>query len=725
MIFSLLISIISSTVHQPLKDKKIAIVIFGASGDLSNRMLIPSLESISQYDPFHESTMVIGVSRTVYTDEEFQDQIAKSCIKFSRLHQACNDEKYENPCLTVSEDFLRRFKYISGEFNDPNIYKNIKTIIEEHDFEGVLVYLAIPPSVIELITDNLKSFGLTTNDKRWVRIIVEKPFGTSYKTALELNQSLYAKFNDDDVYRIDHYLAKDTVLNLFSFRWGNVIWEPLWNRNYIDHVEILVEEAIDVENRIGYYDNVSVIRDMIQSHLLQMLAIIAMEPPIEMNSKFIRDEKMKVLKSIRNLTKDDIILGQYAGYKEHKGVPENSTTPTFAYLRFYIDNWRWQGVPFYICSGKAMSEKKTSIKIVFKEIPQVLFDNSTIHKPNVLEINIQPKESIVLKQHVKIPGAGMQTKEVPLSFKFRDTFGDHALHGAYERVMLDAINGDQSFFPRCDEILQCWKIVEPLLKEKYPEIIPYEKKMNISNGSLKRNRGKNHGQRVAFKSPQELVNHATEQITKLIIETIAEQGVCNIALSGGQSPKPIYSLLTTDPYASRINFTKVHIWCVDERCVPPDHYMSNINMINETLLKFISIPEENVHRIAGEINETEAAKNYAEELKKHFNTEIPRFDIIILGMGPDGHTASLFPGTAAIRDKESIVISHFVSRFNMTRVTFSRRIINNARNVYCIVTDRERNSVVDLVFNGPYIPTVIPAQIVSPKNGNLTWYTVV
>ena len=635
------------------------------------------------------------------------------------------DENSETPC-TVPDEFLKKIRYISGGYDDPNTYQALKKLIDENQFEGVIVYFATPPSLFHVISDNLKSNGLTSNAQRWIRIIIEKPFGTSYKTALELNDSLHSKFSEEDLYRIDHYLAKETVMNIFTFRWGNTIWEPLWNRNYISHVEITVAEAVGVENRIGYYEGVSVIRDMIQNHLLQMLSIVAMEPPSEMNAKAIRDEKLKVLRAIRAVQKDDVVLGQYIGYREHEGVPEDATTPTFAFIRFFIDNWRWQGVPFYICSGKALKEKRSSIKLVFRDIPHALFGDSTINKPNYLEIKVQPKEGIILKQHVKVPGIGLRTDVIPLSFYYKDKFGDNALAGAYERVILDAIHGDQSFFPRSDEIEECWKIVDPLLKDKYPEIIPYAKKLDIGVGMIKRNK-KNLAQRVVFRTPSELIHSVTEQITRLITEAISERGICNIALSGGQTPKPIYSLLSTTPYAARIDFSKVHIWFVDERCVPPEHNLSNYHMINESLLRFIKIPEENIHRIRGEINAEDAAKEYSDEIIKHFGTEMPSFDICLLGMGKEGHTASLFPGSPAIQDKESLVIGVFVPHVKMFRVTFGRKIINNSRNIMFIITDTDKNEIIDLVFNAPYVPAMIPAQVVTAKakDGKLYWFHVV
>lgn len=710
--------------QKPLKDQKICFVIFGASGDLALRMLIPSLETISCYNPFHEETKIIGVARTAYKDEELKKRLVDGIRQFSRIAPEAATQD-DNATCEIPEYFLRRVKYIAGDYAAPETYIKLKSMLQEGGFSGVLIYFATPPTLIQPIASQLGDNGIVTTPEQWVRIVVEKPFGWSYQSAIELNEELHKKIPEEDIYRIDHYLAKETVMNIFTFRWGNTIWEPLWNRNFISHVEIIVAETVDVGTRIGYYDHATVLRDMIQNHLLQILSIVAMEPPSEMNSKAIRDEKMKVLHAIRQLKEEDVILGQYLGYHDHKGVPANSTTPTLAYVRFHIDNWRWQDVPFYVCSGKALNRKHSTIKLVFKEVPHAIFGDQTINKPNVLKIKIQPEEGIVLKQHVKVPGMGLKTSQIHLSFLYKDKFGENALQGAYERVILDAIRGDQSFFPRSDEIEQSWKIIDKVLSNNY-YVIPYARQMDLTYGALKRNRNiRSLATRNLYKNPQDLVAQVAEQMTRIIVDAQTERGICNIALSGGNTPRPILSLLATSPYSSRINFNKLHVFFVDERCVPPTDDQSNYKMINECFLKFVKIPAENVHRMKGEIDAVQAAEEYQQDIIKHFGTEEPEFDLILLGMGPEGHTASLFPGTAAVSDRKSLVIGHFVPNVNANRITMGQRLLNKGRIVMFVVTDTSKADVLNLIFHAPYCPVLLPSQIVCPETGELTWNIVV
>ncbi|OHT00007.1 glucose-6-phosphate 1-dehydrogenase family protein [Tritrichomonas foetus] len=703
-----------------LSEHDFCFVIFGASGDLAVRMLIPSLETISCYNSFSDNTQIIGVARTAFKPNELETKLITGITQFSRLDSQQSDGMCEIPT-----HFLRRVKYIQGDYDDPKTYASLRNEVMKQKFEGCLIYLATPPTIIDQIAKGIARSGLRSTDTMWVRLIVEKPFGRDVESGIALNNELHKCLNEDQIYRIDHYLAKETVTNIFTFRWGNTIWEPLWNRNYISHVEIIVAEEVGVGQRIGYYDQASVIRDMIQNHLLQMLAITAMEPPSVFNSKEIRDEKMKVLHAIRPLTPEDVILGQYHGYRQHKGVPEGSTTPTLAYIRFYIDNWRWQGVPFYVTSGKCMVKKESIIKMVFRQVPHSIFGAETYSKPNVLKIRIQPLEGIILKQHVKVPGPGLTTTQIPLNFAYSDKFGPNALQGAYERVILDAIKGDQSFFTRADEIEQSWRIVAPLLSETH-FVIPYAPGICIGRGTHDRNRV-SHARKNCFPTVAELVQGTAEIITQIISETIKEKGICRIAISGGQTPKPIFSLLGTSEYLSRIDVSKLKIFFVDERCVAPDQPESNYRMAKESLLEFIGISDENVFRMKGEDEDVQkAALEYAETIQKEFGEGVePEFDLILLGMGPDGHTASLFPGLPAIHDKTSLVIGHFVPQLNMNRITIGPRVIRHAKNTLFIISDKKKVEAYNLVKHGPYCPAVLPAQIVRTSEGEVIWNVLI
>lgn len=711
-----------------LADHDFCFVIFGASGDLAVRMLIPSLETISCYNMFSDKTKIIGVARSSFKPNELETKLIQGIQQFSRIGPE-SDQMCEIP-----SHFLRRVKYIKGNYDDPKTYSSLKSEISKTKYEGVLIYFATPPTIVKTIANGLAKAGIKSTNDMWVRIIVEKPFGRDVESAIVLNNELHKCFNEEQIYRIDHYLAKETVTNIFTLRWGNSIWEPLWNRNYISHVEIIVAEEVNVGTRIGYYDQASVVRDMIQNHLIQLLAITAMEPPSVFKSKEIRDEKMKVLHSIRPLEREDVVLAQYCGYRKHENVPENSVTPTLAYIRFYIDNWRWQGVPFYVSSGKCMKKKESIIKIVFKQVPHSLFGSETYSKSNSLKIIIQPNEGLILKQHVKVPGTGLETVQIPLNFSYADKFGHNAIQGAYERVLLDALAGDQSFFTRSDEIEQSWRIVTPILQfmeEKQQSkdnfVIQYAPGIDITKGSNRRaqddeNTRHYHTRKNKFQNQEEFEEATAEHITRIIATSIEKNGVCRIAVSGGQTPRAVFSKLATEPYLSRIDVSKLILFFVDERCVPPDDNDSNYKMVKESLLDASKIPEGNVHRIKGEIDPKKAASEYADEIRKEFGEENePIFDLILLGMGSDGHTASLFAGLPAVNDKISLVTSHFVPQVNSNRVTICPRVINHAREILFIVSGAEKFNIYEHVTHAPYCPSVLPAQIVKPINGYVTW----
>jgi glucose-6-phosphate 1-dehydrogenase len=697
--------------RRKLAEMKIAFVIFGASGDLAVRMLIPSLETISCYDGFSPETRIIGVARTVYKGKDLESRLIDGITQFSRL----GPESGEAYACEIPTHFLRRVTYIAGKYDDQRTYNKLKEELIKCPFDGILIYCATPPTLVQTIATGLLNAKVSKTPDQWVRMIIEKPFGLNLATAVQLNEKLHESFTEDQIYRIDHYLAKETVMNIFTFRWGNTLWEPLWNRNFISHVEVLVAEIVDVSSRIGYYEEASVLRDMIQNHLMQMLAITAMEPPSVLDAKAIRDEKMKVLHAVRPLTPDDVILGQYSGYLTHKGVSPDSTTPTFAYIRFFIDNWRWQGIPFFVVSGKCLKRKKSVVKLVFRSVPHSIFGCAPFTRPNVLKIKIQPNEGIILKQHVKVPGVGLETVEIPLAFHYEDKFGKNALQGAYERVILDAIAGDQSFFTRADEIEQSWRIIEPLLSgDRF--VVPYAPGMNVSPGCHDR-KLHIHPEVHSFSSLPDLISETADLAEKIITAAINDNQTCRVALSGGNTPRPIYAKLAE----SGIAFNQLKIFQVDERPVGPDDAESNFWMIHEELISKCGIPDENVHRIKGENDPAEAAAQYTAEIVGEFGGTEPEFDLVILGMGPDAHTASLFPGLPAVFDTQNLVIAHFVPQQSQNRVTLGPKVLNLAKNVLFVVTDREKRRAFELVLRAPYCPAILPAQVVHPASGKVTW----
>ncbi|MBN1250118.1 MAG: glucose-6-phosphate dehydrogenase [Anaerolineae bacterium] len=434
------------------------IVIFGASGDLTQRKLVPALHTLACEGMLPESIRILGVARSEFSDEAFRDHLYEGVEAYAR---------HKPHVCHLWSGFADRHSYLQGDYDDPATYRRLAERLAIFDREdgtqgNRLFYLSVPPVVYSVVVEQLGKAGLNHSERGWTRIVVEKPFGHDFESARELNDRIHRAFDEDQVFRIDHYLGKETVQNILTFRFANAIFEPLWSRSYIDHVQISVTESVVVGRRGGYYDKAGVLRDMFQNHLLQLLTLTAMEPPATFSADALRDEKVKVLRAVRSSAAEDVVFGQYEGYLDEEGVSSDSTTPTYAALRFYVDNWRWQGVPFYLRSGKGLQEKSTEVTLVFKHVPHLLFPENVDLKPNRLALCIQPDEAIRLTFETKHPGAGMRTAPVNMGFRYDQDFGDGALPEAYERLLLDALQGDASLFTRADEIELAWKIIDPL-----------------------------------------------------------------------------------------------------------------------------------------------------------------------------------------------------------------------------------------------------------------------
>lgn len=444
------------------------VVIFGASGDLTKRKLIPALFNLHQKQMLGHPFAILGVSRTTMSDEEFR-------VKMNEFLP-----KDEN-----SEDFLKHLHYEPIQTADRNDYPKLKQRITDLQSEfsipnNILFYLSTPPNLYSLIPDYLAEIGLNSQDDGFKRLIVEKPFGTNLASAKRLNKELLQFFNEEQIYRIDHYLGKETVQNLLVLRFANSLWEPLWNHNYIDHVQISSAEKLGVEMRGGYYDESGALRDMLQNHLMQLVGLVAMEPPTVIHADAIRNEMLKVFQSIRPLKREtldqQVVRGQYTssviggqmvpGYREEHGVAENSRTETFVAMKLFIDNWRWAGIPFYIRTGKKLPTRATEIVINFKPTPHHLFDNvkGSVNTPNQLIIRIQPDEGILLKMGLKEPGAGFVVKTVNLDFHYSDLSNAY-VPTAYERLLLDCIQGDATLYARGDNVEKAWELVQPVIDE--------------------------------------------------------------------------------------------------------------------------------------------------------------------------------------------------------------------------------------------------------------------
>ncbi|WP_118846080.1 glucose-6-phosphate dehydrogenase [Haemophilus haemolyticus] len=446
------------------------IVIFGASGDLTHRKLIPALYNLYKIGRLSENFSVLGVARSELNDETFREKMRDALIH--------NEETTPE----TLDAFCSHLYYQAVNTSDDQDYgKLVPRLDELHDkyqtCGNTLYYMSTPPSLYGVIPECLAAHGLNTEEYGWKRIIVEKPFGYDEKTAQALDVQIHRFFEEHQIYRIDHYLGKETVQNLLVLRFSNGWFEPLWNRNFIDYVEITGAESIGVEERGGYYDGSGAMRDMFQNHLLQVLSMVAMEPPAIINANSMRDEVAKVMHSLRPLTAEDmehnLVLGQYTaaeingkmenGYLEEKGVPADSRTETYIALRCEIENWRWAGVPFYVRTGKRLPARVTEIVIHFKTTPHPVFSQNA--PENKLIIRIQPDEAISMRFGLKKPGAGFEAKEVSMDFRYADLAGAQVLT-AYERLLLDAMKGDATLFARTDAVHAAWKFVQPILDYK-------------------------------------------------------------------------------------------------------------------------------------------------------------------------------------------------------------------------------------------------------------------
>jgi glucose-6-phosphate 1-dehydrogenase len=453
------------------KGESCVLIIFGASGDLTRRKLIPALYDLACIGCMNPTFDVLGIGRTPMTSEEFR----------VRMHGAATVSK-EARDFTEEQwsDFEKRLFYLVGDPNDRDFYPRLGAQLEQMRAAGSsgnhLFYVSTPASIAHPIIEGLAA-GLNRNPHGWSRIVLEKSFGRDLNSARELNATVLHTFAERDVYRIDHYLGKETVQNMLVFRFSNSLFEPVWNRNYIDYVEITAAETVGVENRASFYEETGALRDMVANHLLQLLALTAMEPPIAFDADAVREQKVQVFRSIRPMTKDEVarrtVRGQYGpgevddqrvpGYRQEPHVNPNLSTETYVAVEFHLDNWRWAGVPFYVRTGKRLARQATEVRVHLKRTPQALFARTPDEQvePNVVVISIQPDEGIVLQFGAKKPGGQMQVVPVQANFSYRTAFGGNT-PVAYQTLLLDAMRGDPTLFTRGDEIEAEWSIITPI-----------------------------------------------------------------------------------------------------------------------------------------------------------------------------------------------------------------------------------------------------------------------
>ena len=452
------------------------LVIFGASGDLTHRKLLPALFGLFRRNLLPYEFFILGCARTPITDEAFQQKVRDSIARHLGDTTASN-----------LDDFIRRCAYHTGDYQDPGMYtslsERLKQLDKEHSTGGNhIFYFATPPSLYCPIAGHLSSAGLTEGSEEgspYVHVVVEKPYGRDLESAMSLDGELHRVLSEHQIYRIDHYLGKETVQNILMFRFANAVFEPIWNRRYVDHVQITAAESLGVEHRAGYFEQAGLLRDMFQNHMLQMLAMVAMEPPISFDGDRVRDEKVKLMRSIRPFPLDDlnqcIVRGQYSpgsidgvsvpGYRQEEGVASDSQVETFIAAKVFVDNWRWQGVPFYMRAGKRLKRKVSEIAIIFKRVPYSMFAPLSPDElsPNILVMNVQPEEGISLTVQAKQPGAKLCMNSLTMDFRYEEIFGVE-LPDAYERLLLDCMLGDQTLFWRSDGIEASWSLVTPVLK---------------------------------------------------------------------------------------------------------------------------------------------------------------------------------------------------------------------------------------------------------------------
>jgi glucose-6-phosphate 1-dehydrogenase len=439
----------------------VSIVIFGASGDLTQRKLVPSLFNLYRKGRMPKRFHIVGYGGTAFTDEQFRAHLEDGLKQFASFKYT--DEEWKN--------FESNLVYHQGRYDNPADFEKLNSLLKDWEAGSGdrIYYMATPPGVFPNIIDQLGQTDQLTENEGWRRVVIEKPFGTDLKSAYDLNEQIHKALNEKQIYRIDHYLGKETVQNILVSRFSNTIFEPLWNRNYIDHVEITVAEEVGVEHRARFYDQIGVLRDMFQNHLLQLVSLVAMEPPVSFDAAALRNEKVKVLSAIHPMKEEDVlrktVLAQYKGYCEEEGVNKDSRTPTYAAVRLQVDNWRWQGVPFYLRSGKSLKEKLSQVIIEFKEPPHLLFQNEESHlTPNMLVLYLQPDEGMHLRFEAKVPDTVAEMRSVDMEFHYADSFGRTAIPEAYERLLLDVLTGDASLFTRADEVETAWGIIDPIIR---------------------------------------------------------------------------------------------------------------------------------------------------------------------------------------------------------------------------------------------------------------------
>lgn len=645
------------------------IIVVGASGDLARKKIFPALFALFENGLLPDSTNFFGFARSDMPPGEFRAKIASS---IPRRHS-----HNRSAIPYIEKLFLERCHYQRGDYDSVDSFLDLYALMREKggaENSNTLFYLAIPPAIFISVARAIGDAGFVRcgDCQPWSRVVVEKPFGRDRESSDKLVTELGMVFPEEQVYRIDHYLGKEVVQNLLTMRFANQIFNPIWNAEYIRRVDIVWQEDQGTAGRGGYFDHYGIVRDVIQNHLLQILALTAMEEPDSLSARDIRDRKVEVLRHMPVVSLDDISLGQYVsadgneGYTDDPTVPDDSITPTFAEVRLKIDNPRWRGVPFTIKAGKALNRKVTEVRIKFKPAEENIFcDLRQCPPPNELIIRIQPDEGIYFQIINKRPGLKMRFEPTELALSYKSAYSEHPLPEAYECLLLDVIEDDKSLFIRQDELAAAWDIFTPALHEIEKRGI---KPQPYPFGSFGPS-WKPAGGGVVALSPDDFVffsdarimrSELRDLVFKAAAEAVSARGVFSLVVSGGSTPIPFFELMASSDFANDFPWDSTHVFWADERCVGPDDENSNFGVCKKILLDKVDIPAENIHRVDGLAPPEMAADKYENDIKEFFAghpATAGEFDLVLLGMGNDGHTASLFPGSPALELGERLVVA--------------------------------------------------------------------